>query len=53
VVIAPVQYVLAMILHVEDDRTLRALVQMAFENFGFRGTTVTAASIVQAKQRLD
>lgn len=36
------------ILHVEDDPNLAWIVQMAFESFGFIGTTITAESVRKA-----
>src|SRR4051812_19879603 len=45
--------VVSTILHVEDDLALRALVALAFENFGYRGTTVAVGTVKKAVQRLD
>src|SRR5262245_26557282 len=41
------------ILHVEDDLALRALVTLAFENFGYRGTVVAVGTVHAAIKRLD
>ncbi len=44
---------LSEILHVEDDASLRALVDLSFEGFGFHGKTVTAQSVAEAVEDLD
>jgi two-component system chemotaxis response regulator CheY len=44
---------LSEILHVEDDASLRALVDLSFEGFGFQGKTVTAQSVAEAVEDLD
>jgi two-component system chemotaxis response regulator CheY len=44
---------LSEILHVEDDASLRALVDLSFEGFGFHGKTVTAESVAEAVEDLD
>jgi CheY-like chemotaxis protein len=44
---------LSEILHVEDDTSLRALVDLSFEGFGFHGKTVTAQSVAEAVADLD
>jgi two-component system response regulator len=43
----------SVILHVEDDEALRDLVQLAFESYGFRGTTMTCSTVAAAIERLD
>lgn len=43
---------LSIVLHVEDDPMLRMLMQLSFENLGFRGTIVFADTLDQATQRL-
>jgi two-component system, response regulator len=52
-VFASNQCVLTTILHVEDDLALRALVDISFMDFGFRGTIVTAGTVRRAIQRLE
>ncbi|HTL35088.1 MAG TPA: response regulator [Kofleriaceae bacterium] len=42
----------SVLLHVEDDPMLRTIVQMSFENLGFRGTVVFASTIHEARQHL-
>src|SRR6187551_3076064 len=44
---------LSAILHVEDDASLRALVDLSFEGFGFHGRTVSAESVAEAVIQLD
>jgi CheY-like chemotaxis protein len=41
------------ILHVEDDTALAEIVEMSFEGFGFRGTTLHAETVAQAESILD
>lgn len=43
---------LSELLHVEDDPMLRTIMQMSFENLGFRGTIVFASTIHEAMQHL-
>lgn len=44
---------LSEILHVEDDASLRAIVDLSFEGFGFHGKTVNVASVAEAVEELD
>lgn len=44
---------LSAILHVEDDVSLRALVELSFEGFGFHGKTVAVESVAEAVECLD
>lgn len=44
---------LSAILHVEDDASLRALVDLSFEGFGFHGKTVAVESVSEAVECLD
>jgi two-component system chemotaxis response regulator CheY len=41
------------ILHVEDDTALAEVVQMTFENFGFRGRTLHAETVAEAGMTVD
>ncbi len=41
------------ILHVEDDPCLRAIVDLAFRGFGFRGDLVSADTVAEAERLLD
>jgi len=41
------------ILHVEDDTALAEIVQLTFEGFGFRGTTLHAETVAEADATLD
>lgn len=43
---------LSVLLHVEDDPMLRTIMQLSFENLGFRGTIVFASTIGEATQHL-
>ena len=43
---------LSVLLHVEDDPMLRTIVQLSFENLGFRGTIVFADTVDEARKRL-
>jgi CheY-like chemotaxis protein len=45
--------VLSRILHVEDDLSLRMLVEITLESLGFRGTFVTAGTVLDAIEKLD
>jgi two-component system chemotaxis response regulator CheY len=40
------------ILHIEDDDALRAIVQLQFERFGFRGTLVPAGTVREGIEKL-
>lgn len=44
---------LSAVLHVEDDPALTELVELQFESFGFRGTTVVAETLDDARHVLD
>ena len=44
---------LSTILHVEDDASLRGLVDLSFEGFGFHGKTVAVESVSEAVEALD
>jgi DNA-binding response OmpR family regulator len=45
--------VLSTILHVEDDPGLAEIIQLLFEDFGFRGRTINAATVEEAQKVLD
>lgn len=45
--------VVSRILHVEDDPSLRAIVDLSFRGFGFRGELVGADSVAEAERLLD
>jgi CheY-like chemotaxis protein len=45
--------VLSRILHVEDDLSLRMLVELTLESLGFRGTFLTAGTVGDAIEKLD
>jgi CheY-like chemotaxis protein len=45
--------VLSRILHVEDDLSLRMLVEITLEGLGFRGTFLTAGTVVEAIEKLE
>lgn len=41
------------ILHVEDDPSLRAMIDLSLHTFGFAGKIVTAGTVADGKKRLD